>query len=230
MTYGQNTATSETEVANLMAQYVEDTFRPLSESDFDYSIFDKIQQEWENTQDALTTPLHPQLPTICTLITTTLTLTLQQPSPFSETMLTEDAHNTTKHQRAMWGLPNFNLYKHRKKPHPSAPYHNLQWMNTGQKICYTIPHNLKIFSGRYISLLTSKNWKKSLNKWKGKPQDIIDCFQELGIGGKHKLLDIANKIYASGNFPVTWKQVIMVPILKKDKAAKDLVSYRPPCM
>ena len=49
----------------------------------------------------------------------------------------------------------------------------------------------------------------------------------LGLGGKHKLLDIANEINACGNFPATWKQAIMVPILKKDKTAKDPASYRP---
>ena len=43
------------------------------------------------------------------------------------------------------------------------------------------------------------------------------------MGGKHKLVDIANEIYASGNFPATWKQAI----LKKNKAAKDPASYRP---
>ena len=47
------------------------------------------------------------------------------------------------------------------------------------------------------------------------------------MGGKHKFLDIANEIYLTGHFPKTWKQAIMVPILKKDKPAKDLASYRP---
>ena len=49
---------------------------------------------------------------------------------------------------------------------------------------------------------------------------VIDCFQELGMGGKHKLLDIANEIYTTGNFPSTWKQAIMIPILKKIRQPK----------
>ena len=47
------------------------------------------------------------------------------------------------------------------------------------------------------------------------------------MGGKHKLLDIANEIYSTGHLPATWKQFIMVPILKKDKTPKDPASYRP---
>ena len=39
--------------------------------------------------------------------------------------------------------------------------------------------------------------------------------------------DTILKIFSTGNFPQTWKQAIMVPILKKDKTAKDPASYRP---
>ena len=71
----------------------------------------------------------------------------------------------------------------------------------------------------------------AINKIKRKSpgQDTltIDCFKHLGPGGKHRLLDVHKKIYSTGNFPPTWKHAIMVPILKKDKSAKDPASYRP---
>ena len=50
----------------------------------------------------------------------------------------------------------------------------------------------------------------------GHDELTIACFKELGYGGKHKFLDIANEIYFTGNYPKTWKQAIMVPISVSD--------------
>ena len=43
------TVDDSTEVADLMAQYVEDAFQPLQEPDFDYAHFNCIEQEWNNS-------------------------------------------------------------------------------------------------------------------------------------------------------------------------------------
>ena len=41
MEYNHTTALTEPEVANLIAKYVEDSFQPLNEPDFDYQYFNK---------------------------------------------------------------------------------------------------------------------------------------------------------------------------------------------
>ena len=53
MEYNNFTAQTEPEVANQMDKYVEDTFQPLIEPDFDHEYFEQITQEWNNTQPAL---------------------------------------------------------------------------------------------------------------------------------------------------------------------------------
>ena len=61
----------------------------------------------------------------------------------------------------------------------------------------------------------------------GQDNIFIDQFKDLGYGCMNKLLELYNEIYFLGRFPDTWKQAIVVPILKKHKPAKDPVSYRP---
>ena len=56
---------------------------------------------------------------------------------------------------------------------------------------------------------------------------VIDHFKDLGMGGKLKLLELSNEIYNTGNFPDKFKQAIVVPILKKEKPARNPSSYRP---
>ena len=236
MTYGPTTANSEIEVANLMAQYVEDSFKPLEEPDFDYSIFDKLKQEWDNAQTALENstppPLHTHWPPDHTYANTnSLPSPILQNTLYSESTLTEDVPNTTKHQRAMWGLPNFQLYKNKKEPLPPAPSPNLPVdENWTEQLLHNSPYTKNLLKQGYQPFDISELeivLKKMKRKAPGHDGLVIDCFQELGMGGKHKLLDIANEIYATGNFPSTWKQAIMIPILKKNKAAKDPASYRP---
>ena len=53
MEYKNTVATSESAVADLMAQYVEDSFQPLQEPDFDYALFNRIEREWNNSQTSL---------------------------------------------------------------------------------------------------------------------------------------------------------------------------------
>ena len=53
MEYNNTVANNEAAVANLMAQYVEDTFQPLQEPDFDYAHFNRIEREWNDSQTTL---------------------------------------------------------------------------------------------------------------------------------------------------------------------------------
>ena len=59
MSYKQLNATTEPEVANLMGQYVEDSFKLLEEDDINCEIFWQIEQEWLSAQDALDSNLPP---------------------------------------------------------------------------------------------------------------------------------------------------------------------------
>ena len=68
---------------------------------------------------------------------------------------------------------------------------------------------------------------KMKRKAPGNDQIYIDQFKYLGHRGKNLMLEIANKIWEKGQIPDKWKEAIMVPILKKDKPAKDPTSYRP---
>ena len=61
----------------------------------------------------------------------------------------------------------------------------------------------------------------------GHDKITIDQFKDLGEGRKRMFLELTNEIYEKGEFPDTWKNAIMVPILKKEKSAKDPASYRP---
>ena len=179
MTYGSTTANSEIEVANLMAQYVEDMFKPLDEPNFDYSVFNRIKQEWDNAQTALENSTPPPFHTQPLLDHTYANIN-SQPSPilqnalYTETTLTEDAPNTTKHQRAMWGLPNFKLYKDKKDPLPSAPSPNLPvHENWSEHLIHNSTHTKNLLK-KSRNHSSSLNLKQSLKKNKKKTQDMTD--------------------------------------------------------
>ena len=157
-----------------MAQYVEDTFKPLDELDFDYSVFNRIKQEWDNAQTALENSTPPPLHTQ-PLLDHTYSNINSQPSPilenvlYSETTLTEDAPNTTEHQRAMLGLPNFKLYKNKKDPLPSAPSPNLRVdKNLSEHLIHNSPHTKNLLNKVYkpftiteLEIVLKKNKNKS---------------------------------------------------------------------
>ena len=98
MTYGQTTATSETEAPYGSVC----TFQPLNKPDFDYLVFDCIQQEWNSAQDTLNNSTLPTISTHLHLDHTYSHFNAPQPSPmlyntsFAETTLTKDPPNTTK--------------------------------------------------------------------------------------------------------------------------------------
>ena len=66
-----------------------------------------------------------------------------------------------------------------------------------------------------------------MKKSPGKDGITNEMIRHLGEHAKQKLLDIYNQSWTTGVFPTSWKEAIIVPILKKgkDKYIKD--SYRP---
>ena len=90
--------------------------------------------------------------------------------------------------------------------------------NWSEHLIHNSPHTKNLLKKVYEPFVIAELetvLKKMKRKAPGHDGLVIDCFQELGMGGKHKLLDIANKKYTSGHFPPTWKQALMIPILKK---------------
>ena len=224
MEYKNTVANSEAEVADLMAQYVEDAFQPLQEPDFDYTHFCRIEQEWINSQAALNNSSPLTLPnntprTVEDLNPFNITWPshLLRGQDFQDHVTSDHCANPTNHQSAAFQLPKTTIYKNRKDPLPPAhkpdiPVNNDWTENT----MHILPSAIRELHKAYVPF-TIIELETAINKIKRKSPGhdtlTIDCFKHLGPVGKHKLLDVYNEIYSSGTFPQTWKHAIMVPIL-----------------
>ena len=132
MEYKNTVANSEPAAADLMAQYVEDTFQPLQEPDFDYAYFDCIKQEWNDSQTALNNSTPTSIPTNALRTVEDLNpFNITWPSPllrnqnFQVHISTANSENPTKHQRPSFQLPKTTIYKNRKDPLPPAHKPNI---------------------------------------------------------------------------------------------------------
>ena len=136
MEYKNTVASSEATVADLIAQYVEDTFQPLQEPDFDYAHFNRIEREWNDSQTALnnSTPTTnpPKTPRTADDLNP---FNITWPSPllhnqdFQDHITTDNSANPTKQQRASLQLPKTTISKNRKDPllpahKPDIPVNN----------------------------------------------------------------------------------------------------------
>ena len=149
MTYGSTTANSEIEVANLMAQYLEDTFKPLNEPDFDYSVFNRIKQEWDNAQTALENSTPPPLHTHHSLTTHTLTSTLNPllyfKMPCTQRLRSLKTPPTPRNTKELCGgFPTSNSTKIKKTLSHQLHHPIFRCMKTGQNTSYTTQHTPKI--------------------------------------------------------------------------------------
>ena len=61
----------------------------------------------------------------------------------------------------------------------------------------------------------------------GKDDISNEMIRHLGSLAKQKLLDIYNHSWNTGTFPTSWKEAIIIPILKKGKDRHSKTSYRP---
>ena len=70
---------------------------------------------------------------------------------------------------------------------------------------HTTPSSIQELNKAY-ELFTIVELEIAINKMKRKSPGhdtlTIDCFKHLGPGGKHRLLDVYNEIYSTGNFPL----------------------------
>ena len=127
MEYKHTVANSEETVADLMAQYVEDTFQPLQEPDFHYAQFNRIEQEWNDSQIALNNSTPTSIPTnVLRTVEDLNPFIITWPSPllrnqdFQDHISTANSANPTKHQCVSFQLPKTTIYKNRKDPLPAA--------------------------------------------------------------------------------------------------------------
>ena len=147
---------------------------------------------------------------------------------FSDTTSKEDVPNPTKHHQKMFGTSNYTKGKKNHFPQPPTQHqsrqqlvrkhHTQQSTNKGRT-----SKNIQTIYHRRTKQSHQQNEKESSRA----RRTYNRLLQRTRNGGKHKFLDIANEIYLTGHFPKTWKQAIMLPILKKDKPDKDPALYRP---
>ncbi len=235
MEYKGNTACTEIGIANIMANSAQDTFKPLDDPHFDYQHFQNLSNEWDDAQEALETSNNN---------INTKNNNLQYDnftwSPNSATLKEgklknpinpNSQPNLTKHQVKEWDKGNKNQYKKIKETLPEAPKLNIQvnkdWNEGLAHNCEAAVRELNKIYKKFDTEDLNKVINKMKRKAPGHDKIMIDQFKDLGEGGKRMFLEVINEIYEKGDFPDIWKQAIMVPILKKDKPAKDPASYRP---
>nr|KAG5696843.1 hypothetical protein BaRGS_030967 [Batillaria attramentaria] len=80
-----------------------------------------------------------------------------------------------------------------------------------------------------FTLQELNNASRQLKNKKAPGRDGItnEMIKHLGRHAKQKLLEIYNQSWNSGEFPASWKEAIITPILKKGKDKHNKTSYRP---
>ena len=88
--------------------------------------------------------------------------------------------------------------------------------------------NIKLFEEDFTLAEMNKSLHK-LKKRKSPGPDGIhnEMLQHLGNSGKRTLLQFFNLTWKTGKLPLTWKNAVIKPVLKKGKPAEDVKSYRP---
>ena len=208
MLYNGRAENTEEGIANLMALYAQDSFKPLDDEDFDYNYFQKITDEVESAQEALNQAKGE--------LTTNInekedTFTWNPKSSNIHNKMHKDTEeecydpNLTKHQTKTWNMENNKNYKKTKEPLPPAPNPNMQvnggWKETTTHDCKTGKAELEKAYKEFNIEELNKVINKMKRKAPGNDEIIIDQFKDLGHGGKIKLLEIANEIYQTGVFP-----------------------------
>ena len=234
MEYLGRKESTEQGISDLMALHAADSFKPLDEPEFNYENFAKRERQWIEAQGALN------------MAQGKINLRdfngseLLSPTYFSPYLrnqtLGEDAGwatrpNPTKHQTNTWLLKKSSQYKHKLDSLPPSPNPNLPVNDHWHEgLIHSSIQGEELLQKIY-SRFTLDDLNRTIHKMKrkapGNDQIFIDHFKYLGFRGKELLLEIANEIWEKGQIPDKWKEAIMVPILKKDKPARDPTSYRP---
>ena len=88
----------------------------------------------------------------------------------------------------------------------------------------TNPTMTDLFS---TSELTDSIRRLKNKKYPGKDGITNEMIGHLGKTAKQKLLMTYNQSWKTGEFPHTWKEAIIIPIVKKGKNKQSKTSYRP---
>ena len=233
MEYNGVTTNTEEGIANLMADSAQDTFKPLEDTGFDYSVFQKIEDEWDNAQEALDSAngIIQRRNIVEDNFTWNPMSNIINNLNYLEGGQSSHNPNPTKHQAKEWEIPITRKYKNIKEPLPPALNPNFSvdkyWTEELAHNCNMGEKELEKAYRKFTIEDILKNIHKMKRKAPGHDNLVIDQFKDLGYGCMDKLLELYNEIFTLGRYPDPWKQAIVVPILKKNKPAKDPASYRP---
>src|ERR1700733_5697531 len=80
--------------------------------------------------------------------------------------------------------------------------------------------------------ITIRELELAISKLKMRKSPGVDgvsneMIKNLGTAAKTKLLQIFNTCWTSGEVPQTWREAIMIPLLKPGKDSSSASSYRP---
>ena len=218
--YKGKVARSPEMVADLMGEYMEDSFQPLQEDSFNYEYFARIEQETELGFNILETNER---------VVGEFTNNNQDSSYLNTAQLGEEGDltvqaNPTEHQHREWGVPRSSNYKKIKVPLPQAPKGEIRITSDWRPI---IDEDHDKVEGILSMVELDVVIHKMKHKAPGHDGLYIDSYKHMGPLAKQTLLDLYNNIYEGGTFPIMWKHAILAPLLKKDKSGRKPESYRP---
>ena len=221
--YKESWATEKGEIANLVADYAEDNFRPIQDPKFNQARLDEVNESYRTIKDTI------------------LKDGIQSPDPrpfnlpkqkhpylkgeFSEKDSSFHPPALTNHQKSNLPRLEQSSFRKRKLPIPGAQSPNVapgpQWR----------PVNINGDRSPIHRPFTMGELDRAINKQPRKAPGIdgiySDAFKNLSYEAKHCILKLYNRIRASGHYPARWKIAVVVMILKKDKAPDNPKSYRP---
>jgi hypothetical protein len=225
--YNGKIGRSPKEIAEIMAEYAEDSFQPLEDKYFNEEEINKKIQELEEVENRskedekvirveIKEPVNPYL----------------KNKKLGENKGEIHEPNLTEHQRKTTGQPRRKeFYKREKTSLPEAVRtKNKVGKNWSEKNTHTTEKdkkNLKKVTEEFSIKELEKALKNVKRKAPGKDGLYIDAYKHLGEEGKKVLLEVYNSIWKEGVYPEQWKEAILVPLLKKGKNGKKPESYRP---
>ena len=114
-----------------------------------------VQATLDNIQPHTLSNSHIQLDhTYHNAFTTPTPSPMLKDTNFSEISVLEDVPNPTKHQQKMYNIPNFQLYKNKKEPLPSASNPNIKVnANWNENIIHNTPQKRLLKTYKPVTLV-----------------------------------------------------------------------------
>jgi len=225
--YNGKTGRSPKEIAEIMAEYAEESFQPLEDEKFNKREIKKIEKELEEVRNRDKTK--------------EVILIREDKKPLSsylkgkkmgEERGEQHKSNMTKHQKNMTGKKEEKIsYKREKTSLPTATVTKLpvneSWSEKSTHQTKEGKARWKRVTERFKPKELEKALRRVKRKAPGKDGLYIDAYKNLGEEGKEVLLNMYNEMWEKGIYPEQWKEAILVPLLKKGKNGKKPESYRP---